>query len=114
MASICASALRATGCIALLTLAACARENQDQMSWARAALERNGQVEVVAADQQSRSFTVRVKDTGELRVGARRPTHRPAARCRSARAAAGCRAGSCDGRSRGRPGGTGAGAVWRG
>jgi hypothetical protein len=49
-------------------LGACAREGQDQMRWARAALERNGQVEVVAADQQSHSFTVRVKDTGELRV----------------------------------------------
>ena len=53
---------------ALLGLSACARQSQDQMSWARAALERNAQVEVVAADQQSRSFTVRVKDTGEVRV----------------------------------------------
>lgn len=38
------------------------------MSWARAALERNDRLEVVAADEQSRSFTVRMKDTGELRV----------------------------------------------
>ncbi len=38
------------------------------MSWARAALERNDRVEVVAADPQSRTFTVRVKDTGELRI----------------------------------------------
>ena len=38
------------------------------MSWARAALERNGSLEVVAADQQSRTFTVRLKDSGELRV----------------------------------------------
>jgi hypothetical protein len=68
MATVCASASTATVCVTLLTLAACAREGQDQMSWARAALERNAQVEVVAADQQSRSFTVRVKDTNELRV----------------------------------------------
>jgi hypothetical protein len=38
------------------------------MSWARAALERNDRVEIVAADAQSRSFTVRLKDTGELRM----------------------------------------------
>jgi uncharacterized Zn-binding protein involved in type VI secretion len=60
--------LTATVCVAAVTLAACGREGQDEMSWARAALERNGAIEVVAADQQSRTFTVRVKDTGELRV----------------------------------------------
>src|SRR5437660_2982597 len=38
------------------------------MSWARSALERNAAFEVVAADEQSRTFTVRMKDTGELRV----------------------------------------------
>jgi hypothetical protein len=38
------------------------------MGWARAALERNDRIEVVAADPQSRTFTVRVKDTGELRM----------------------------------------------
>jgi hypothetical protein len=38
------------------------------MSWARAALERNDRIEVVAADEQSRTFTVRLKDTGELRM----------------------------------------------
>ncbi|HXO26544.1 MAG TPA: hypothetical protein VOA80_04315 [Thermoanaerobaculia bacterium] len=38
------------------------------MSWARAALERNDRIEVVSADPQSRTFTVRVKDTGELRM----------------------------------------------
>ncbi|HEY2809413.1 MAG TPA: hypothetical protein VGI91_11535 [Steroidobacteraceae bacterium] len=59
---------KAIACITLLTLAACAPQGRDQMSWARAALERNAQVEVVAADQQSHSFTVRIKDTGELRV----------------------------------------------
>ncbi|HYB33454.1 MAG TPA: hypothetical protein VED45_08495 [Steroidobacteraceae bacterium] len=53
-------------CVALLMLTACAREGRDEMSWARAALERNSALEVVAADQQSRTFTVRVKRTGEL------------------------------------------------
>jgi hypothetical protein len=60
--------LTAAACAAALTLAACGREGQDEMSWARAALERNSAIEVVAADQQSRTFTVRVKDSGELRV----------------------------------------------
>ena len=61
-------ALRGAACLALLCIAACAREGQDEMSWARAALERNDRIEVVSADPQSRSFTVRVKDTGELRM----------------------------------------------
>ncbi len=68
MATVRLIAFTATVAVALFTLAACGREGQDQMGWARSALERNTQVEVVAADQQSRSFTVRVKNTGELRV----------------------------------------------
>jgi hypothetical protein len=55
-------------CIGLLALAACGREGQDEMSWARAALERNKALEIVAADQQSHTFTVRLKDSGELRA----------------------------------------------
>ena len=55
-------------CIGLLVIAACGRESQDEMSWARAALERNESLEIVAADQHSRTFTVRLKDTGELRM----------------------------------------------
>jgi hypothetical protein len=55
-------------CAGLLALAACGRESQDEMSWTRGALERNKTLEIVAADQQSRTFTVRVKDTGELRT----------------------------------------------
>jgi len=51
-----------------LALAACSREGQDEMSWARAALERNDRLEIVAVDQQSRTFTVRSKDTRELHV----------------------------------------------
>ena len=61
-------ALRGAACLAVLAIVACGREGQDEMSWARAALERNDRIEVVAADQQSRTFTVRVKDTGELRM----------------------------------------------
>jgi hypothetical protein len=68
MAKFCCAGLPATACVALLTLVACTREGGDEMSWARAALERNNDIEVVAADPHSRTFTVRVKDTGELRM----------------------------------------------
>jgi hypothetical protein len=68
MAIACRRALTGAACAALVLLAACAREGHDQMSWARAALERNGQIEIVAADPQSRTFTVRVKDSGALRM----------------------------------------------
>ncbi len=57
-----------TAALAALIVTACAREGQDQMSWARAALERNAQLQIVAADPQSHTFTVRVKDTGEMRT----------------------------------------------
>ena len=61
---------RMTGfaCVGLLFLAACGHEGQDEMSWARAALERNKALEVVAADQQTRTFTVRLRESGELRT----------------------------------------------
>jgi len=55
--------------VALFGIAACSKlglGEQDQMSWARAALERNHRLEVVAADPQTSTFTVRVKATGEL------------------------------------------------
>jgi hypothetical protein len=64
----CRRALEGAACAALVLMAACAREGHEQMNWARAALERNGQIEIVAADPQSRTFTIRVKDTGELRM----------------------------------------------
>jgi hypothetical protein len=54
-------------CLALLALSGCSR-GQDEMSWARAALERNQSLEIVAADQQSRTFTLRLKEGGELRT----------------------------------------------
>ena len=61
---------RVTGfaCVGLLLLAACGREGQNEMSWARAALERNKVLEVVAADQQTHTFTVRLRESGELRT----------------------------------------------
>jgi len=68
MAKIRYGGLALAGCLVLLTLSACDRQGRNEMSWARAALERNDTLEVVAADQQSRTFTVRMKDTGELRV----------------------------------------------
>jgi hypothetical protein len=61
-------ALFVAGCVGCLALGACARQEQDQMSWARAALERNDRVEIVAADPQARTFTVRSKDTGQLTI----------------------------------------------
>jgi hypothetical protein len=64
----CRARVAVTMCLALLALAACARSGQEQMSWARSALERNGKIEIVATDPQSRTFTVRQKDTGELRM----------------------------------------------
>src|SRR6185437_13045156 len=65
-----ARTLACLGAVTLLGLAACSKLNsgQDQMSWARAALERNGRIEVVASDAQASTFTLRMKDTGELRV----------------------------------------------
>lgn len=54
-------------CMVLL-MSGCDQQGQTQMSWARAALERNSALEIVATDQQAGTFTVRVKDTGELRV----------------------------------------------
>jgi hypothetical protein len=62
------SSVLATVALAALVAAGCARQGEDQMSWARTALERNAQLEVIAADPQSHTFTVRVKDTGEVRT----------------------------------------------
>jgi hypothetical protein len=54
----------------LLALSACSKlgMGQDQMSWAKDALDRNYRVEVVASDPQAKTFTVRVKDSGQLVV----------------------------------------------
>jgi len=63
-----ARTLLAVGWLSCLALGACARQSQDEMSWARAALERNARLEIVAADPQARTFTVKNKDTGELSI----------------------------------------------
>lgn len=57
--------------LAVLAIAGCSKlglGGQDAMAWARAALERNDRIEVVAADQQTSTFTVRLKSSGELRM----------------------------------------------
>ncbi|HUA88090.1 MAG TPA: hypothetical protein VL994_01570 [Steroidobacteraceae bacterium] len=58
----------AAACAASLLLGACARQGEEQMSWARSALERNPALQIVSADAQAHTFTVRVKDTGEVRT----------------------------------------------
>jgi hypothetical protein len=52
----------------LIGLLGCEKAARDDMSWAQAALERNGQLQVLTVDRQARAFTVRLKDTGELRI----------------------------------------------
>jgi hypothetical protein len=58
--------------VALFSITACGKlglgGSSDEMSWARAALERNDRIEVVAVDPATNSFTVRIKDTGDLRM----------------------------------------------
>jgi hypothetical protein len=41
---------------------------QDEMAWARQALDRNDRLQVVASDSQAKTFTVRMKDSGQLVV----------------------------------------------
>jgi hypothetical protein len=58
-------------CLTMLTLLGCSRHASDtraQMQWAHDALARNDSIEVVAEDPTSRTFTVRVKSSGELRM----------------------------------------------
>lgn len=60
------SSLPVLACGVLAALSACNREGQDQMGWARTALERNNGIEIVATDPKTRTFTVRDKSSGEL------------------------------------------------
>lgn len=53
---------------ALALLGACEQSKRDDLSWAQGALERNPQLQVLSVDREARSFTVRLKDTGELRI----------------------------------------------
>ena len=58
--------------LALFSITACGKlglgGSSDEMSWARAALERNDRIEIVAVDPATSSFTVRIKETGDLRM----------------------------------------------
>ena len=51
-----------------LALSACSRQEQDEMTWARAALERNDRLEIIGSDPKTRTFTVRNRDTRELSI----------------------------------------------
>lgn len=53
---------------ALATVAACARRESDEIAWAKSALARNPQLEVIATDPEKGVITVRAKDSGEIRV----------------------------------------------
>jgi biotin carboxyl carrier protein len=64
----------ALACAALLALSACERagetppETASEMTWARAALERNPNLDVLAVDIESGVFTVRDRRTGEVQA----------------------------------------------
>ena len=63
----------ALGCIALLALAACDRTPTEapisnEIIWARAALERNPNIEVIATDPQAGVFTISIKRSGQTRT----------------------------------------------
>jgi hypothetical protein len=54
---------------ALLTLTACDKiAGGDDSDFARAALERNDQLSIMAYDKNAKTFTVKVRDTGEIQV----------------------------------------------
>lgn len=51
-----------------LALGACAPHENPQLQWARAALQRNPDVEIVAVDSQTGVFTLRDKNTGTMQA----------------------------------------------
>ena len=53
---------------ALLILSGCDRLTHGDTEWARAALERNPDLTIVASDKDANTFTVQVKGSSELRV----------------------------------------------
>jgi hypothetical protein len=57
-----------TACDKMQSATTAASSDDQSADWARAALERNGQLSVVAFDKSANTFTVRVKSTGELRI----------------------------------------------
>jgi hypothetical protein len=58
--------------VLLLAVSACSKlgmgPGQDEMTWARAALDRNEHLQVVASDPQAKTFTVRLKESAKLVV----------------------------------------------
>lgn len=66
--------IKATACAVLFTLAGCERvtappvATANEFTWARAALERNPSLEVIAADTQAGIFTLKIKRTGATQV----------------------------------------------
>src|SRR5262245_12187555 len=52
----------------LLTLTACDKLAGDDADFARAALERNDQLSIMAYDKNAKTFTVKVRDSGEIQV----------------------------------------------
>lgn len=67
----------ALSCVALAVLSACNRGGEQasklpsepaELTWARAALERNPRYEVLASDTQTRVFTVRDRSTGQVQT----------------------------------------------
>lgn len=70
-------AIAGLACAVVVALSGCERIGQrvdtsgklaGEIEWARAALERNPQLEVVASDPQTRVFTVRNRTTGEIQA----------------------------------------------
>jgi hypothetical protein len=53
---------------ALAMLAGCEQSKHDDLGWAQASLERNGNLQLLSVDPKARAFTVRLKDSGELRI----------------------------------------------
>jgi hypothetical protein len=53
------------GLAALFSLTACVKQENAELQWARAALERNPQVKVLAVDVDKNTLQVRIKATGE-------------------------------------------------
>jgi hypothetical protein len=54
--------------LAMLSIAACAKQENTELQWARAALQRNPNIEVIATDELASTFTVRDRHTGETRT----------------------------------------------
>jgi hypothetical protein len=52
----------------LIALTGCDRFTQSEADWARAALERNPDLTVVASDKEAKTLTVQMKGSSELRV----------------------------------------------